>query len=274
MAARRSLLLPDSRQRGGRAAVPAVPPGHGRPPAEAAPGSARPGGLCQRRQQARYTDTLLATIPRTDGGRDWSRATGYLLEQLPAHAAAGGRFDELHRLLTDFAWLRAKLAGTDITAVIADYDLATDPDLQLIQAALRLSAPGLVRDPGQLPGQLVGRLLAHPQPTINHFVEQIRSWRGQPWLCPRSASLTPSGGPLQHILTGHTGWVESVAVTADGTRAVSGGEDGTVRVWDLATGRSRASSPATPAGWRRWRSPRTGPRRSAAARTARCGCGT
>jgi hypothetical protein len=37
-------------------------------------------------------------------------------------------------------------------------------------------------------------------------------------------------------LTGHTGGVLSVAVTADGRTAVSAGDDGTVRVWDLTTG--------------------------------------
>ena len=38
----------------------------------------------------------------------------------------------------------------------------------------------------------------------------------------------------QHILTGHTKSV--VAVSADGRIAVSGGEDGTLRVWDVASG--------------------------------------
>ena len=36
------------------------------------------------------------------------------------------------------------------------------------------------------------------------------------------------------------GEVFSVAITPDGTRAVSGGDDATVRVWDLATGSERA----------------------------------
>jgi WD40 repeat protein len=44
----------------------------------------------------------------------------------------------------------------------------------------------------------------------------------------------------QATLTGHTGEVFSVAVTPDGTRAVSGSSDGSVRVWDLATGRELA----------------------------------
>ena len=45
---------------------------------------------------------------------------------------------------------------------------------------------------------------------------------------------------LEQTLAGHTGLVRSVAVSADGGRAVSGGDDGTVRVWDLAAGRQQA----------------------------------
>ena len=42
-------------------------------------------------------------------------------------------------------------------------------------------------------------------------------------------------GTAAHALTGHTA-VLAVAVTADGRRAVSGGWDKTVRVWDLESG--------------------------------------
>jgi WD40 repeat protein len=45
-----------------------------------------------------------------------------------------------------------------------------------------------------------------------------------------------SGAPV-HILAGHDGPVGAVAVSADGRRAVSGDSGGTVRVWDLATGK-------------------------------------
>jgi hypothetical protein len=40
---------------------------------------------------------------------------------------------------------------------------------------------------------------------------------------------------LEQMLTGHEGGVLAVAVTADGRRVVSGSEDRTVRVWNLAT---------------------------------------
>ncbi len=90
------------------------------------------------------------------------------------------------------------------------------------------------------------------------------------------------GAPVGEPLTGHRGSVVAVAVGAlpDGTPViVSGGgdRDGTVRVWRLADGAPVGEPrPATPPRWRRWRSGRSqmAPRSSsAAAVTARSGCG-
>ncbi len=164
---------------------------------------------------------------------------GYVFEHLATHLVAAGQRKELQSLLVDFDWLRAKLRATDINALLADYEvdkeLVSDPTLRLVQAALRLSAHVLARDPTQLPGQLVGRLLTYQQPVIQALLAQARAWHDEPWLCPRLPSLTPPGGPLWRVLEGHTGPVWAVAVAE--RQVVSGSADGTLRVWDLASGR-------------------------------------
>ena len=61
-----------------------------------------------------------------------------------------------------------------------------------------------------------------------------------------------AGTPVPRVLTGHHGTVWAVTVSADGRTAVSGGYDGTVRVWDLADGRHYTRGPAVGIGifWR------------------------
>ena len=177
-----------------------------------------------------------------DGASAWAGGPddGYLFQNLAFHLARAGHFEQLNGLLVSFAWLERKLAVAGISDLIADYShqQPRPPDVDAVHGALQLSAHILARDPGQLAGQLTGRLLREPEPSIIALLDAARPSDGHPWLCPRTpGSLTEPGGPLERILQGHTDTVEAVAVTPDGQRIVSGGADGTVRVWDLASGR-------------------------------------
>ena len=71
-----------------------------------------------------------------------------------------------------------------------------------------------------------------------HNVEPDRLDPLLPVPCPRLRwGLTPPATALVRVLTGHTGWVRAVGWSPDGSRLVSGGADGTVRVWEAGSGR-------------------------------------
>jgi len=185
-----------------------------------------------------------AISPGTDGQDDpsvWARGLddGYLFQNLPLHLARAGRSKQLDGLLMNFAWLERKLAVAGVSELLTDYShqQPRPAHVDAVRGALQLSASVLVRDPGLLASQLVGRLLGQSDPSISALVDAAQPSDGHPWLCPRTpGSLTEPGGPLETILEGHIGGVHAVAVTADG-RIVSGGSDGTMRLWNLASGR-------------------------------------
>ena len=168
------------------------------------------------------------------------RMTPYFLVHLPAHLAACERKRELAKLLLDPEWMQAKLKATDVSALIADYEyLRPSSEAELVQGALQLSAHVVAGDAGELASQMVGRLLPYADvPVIGKFVVSIASGAPRPWLRPLRPALHPPGTELVRTLEGHSWEVYSVAVTADGKRAVSVSRDKTLKVWDLETGRA------------------------------------
>jgi hypothetical protein len=191
---------------------------------------------------ALHNRLLSAYTARCPDGWPSGPDDSYFFEHLAYHLVEARRKEELRGLLLDFDWLQAKLEATDVTALIADFDfLADDANLRLVQGAIRLAAHILAQDKTQLAGQLLGRLMTQEAPDIQTILEQAKEWRAAPWLCPLTPSLTPPGGPLIRTLQGHTSWVNAVAVTPDGRRAVSGSRDNTLKVWDLESGQELAT---------------------------------
>jgi WD40 repeat protein len=181
---------------------------------------------------ARLVDNWGDPLRLADDGYAWQRHVWHLVQ--------AGRRKKARAQLLDLSWLQAKLAVVkEPTALLADYDLLPDdPDLTVVQAAIRLSTHALARDPSYLRPQLLGRLLGSNSPALARLVEEAAGMGGAPALLPRFRCFMSPGEGVLRILDGHAGAVRAVAVTPDGRRAVSASDDRTLRVWDLATGRA------------------------------------
>ena len=195
---------------------------------------------------------------------DWIQGPGfsdgdqYYFRRLPYHLnRAGGRYhDELLQLLWNPDWLERKASLTSISQVVADLERFGDdgPETRRLCRALELSSHIVAEAPQQLRPQLVGRLWRPSDPypgmggkpaasaanPLSHLMEKLRATaRGRLWLCPETSSLFPPDGPLVRTLLRHNHPVRAVAVTRNGKRAISGCEEGVIKLWELETGESR-----------------------------------
>ncbi|WP_223835735.1 WD40 repeat domain-containing protein [Streptomyces venezuelae] len=189
-------------------------------------------GTEPRTMHAAYTRVLTARVPwHIDVTQDWSRAHPYALAHLAHHAAQAGCLDGvlasseylvhaeprgltpyLHSAHGDTARLAAAVYRTGlhlhkaVTPHTRRQTLALD--------AARAGAPDLHRS-------LTSRI-------------PPGEW------APVWATGSTFNPALRDTLSGHTGSVYAVACAELGGRplAVTTGQDGTVRVWDLATGRT------------------------------------
>lgn len=159
----------------------------------------------------------------------------YSLQTLAAHLSAAGQAERLAEVLTTFDFLQAKVAVLDPQALIQDYEHTNEDSLRLIQSALQMSAHILRKDPEQLAGQLLGRLMKWETPRIETMLEQVRREKRTPWLRPLSQSLPSAGEALVRTLTDRTDWVTAVTMTPDGRHAVYA-VDNTIIVADLESG--------------------------------------
>jgi hypothetical protein len=121
------------------------------------------------------------------------------------HMVGAGRQAELRVLLLSAAWLEAKLAATDVTALTVDFDyLPSEEDLQLVQGAIRLSSNVIANDPDQFTSQMVGRLVSYQDmPAIADFSGRVAEGGQKPWLRALQPALHPPGTGLLRTLWPH-----------------------------------------------------------------------
>ncbi len=161
----------------------------------------------------------------------------YLCSYIAYHLVKAERWEELKKLLLNVDWLYAKLEALDVPALLSDFDwIQSEKIFSKVQGAIRLSAHIVGKFHPQLVGQLLGRLQTLKSSEIQAFLGQAKRWKKLPWLRPLQGNLIAPGGPLIRTLSGHSASVRALAVTPDGTRAISAAGDATCKVWDLASG--------------------------------------
>ena len=144
----------------------------------------------------------------------------YAWQWIAYHLTQAGQCAKLRELLLDFDWLQAKLEATDGNTLLRDFEyLKDDPEVTLVQSAIRLSAHILSRDKSQLAGQLSGRLPTGGDGPLAALVRQARGV-AEDHLAPSAESEPDPGGrtATPHVGGGRAGLPRSHSVPMEPPR--------------------------------------------------------
>jgi hypothetical protein len=167
----------------------------------------------------------------------------YLVRHLASHLNAEERAEVIGGQLRQFLWLQARLHQGGLKALLGDFNPPPDglatfpPELERLGRALRQGAHVLSHQRGwngqeQLASQLLARLADNG--ALEGLRKQAAEWLQQAGVAsPRAASLLGQEGLLRTLPVGSQ--VTALLYLPNG-RLACGYDDGSIRVWDPASG--------------------------------------
>ncbi|XP_035825261.1 uncharacterized protein LOC101859566 [Aplysia californica] len=177
------------------------------------------------------------------------------INELPFHLTRAQQTSTLKQeCLCNFEWMLAKLCGTSLRALFEEYQTILmaephEPELRLLSDVLHLSGKALRSEPRQLASQIIGRLYRiittdNPRapgdpkkyPNLHPLLAAAKN-SSVPALIPSVECLTEPGGILFDLLSGHSDPITALALTTDGMRALTSSKDGTIKLWDIRSGK-------------------------------------
>lgn len=214
-----------------------------------------------RSVDAANAERTLATFLFDEYGGEWeadrSYERAYALAHLPAHLVAAVASAELRRereelrarlggLMGDFAFLEAKTAHLSVDALLSDLGearaaLPADDGVRNLKRAVDRKAHvlrGWSRDtrPAFFAQEVLAASLSVNAERVAAAARARLDDLASPYVLAGWRTGQESPEALRK-LKGHRDGVLAAALTPDGVTAISGSADGTVRVWDVASGR-------------------------------------
>ncbi|MER7701587.1 NB-ARC domain-containing protein [Kitasatospora sp. NPDC097605] len=192
------------------------------------------------------TARLPVAVPLAPGTPDpghawWDTDHGYVLDHAVEHLLAAGRHTRAEDLASDLRWIDRRLRQRGPNAPIADLRHVGNPGTA--ERAADLNRAAHLLQPTR-PDHSVASVLHSRLEGLPHWAAQTVAHAGQ-LTAPRLSNLWPLPDQPQpsflRALTGHTGGVNAVAISPDGTWLITGSNDGTVRIWDRATSTQTAT---------------------------------
>jgi len=165
----------------------------------------------------------------------------YMYDHLIEHLVAADRVAEAEQLVTDLRWVARRLQMADANAPYTDLTRLTTVRARNL-ARLFASAAHLLghTNPPHSRLDILCSRVAHDPTWGPQTAKLLAAQPGTHLINQWDLTDLPSSS-LRRTLAGHTAAVNAVAISADGTWLATAGNDDTVRLWDAATGETRAT---------------------------------